>query len=69
MHHDNSKMIWWMMVICLIVPVVITLFLRNGFSLFPIAFLVACVGSHVLMMFMGHKHMGKNNDSEIDKPV
>lgn len=68
MNHNNSKMVWWMMVVCLIIPLVITLFLKNGISWFPIAFLVVCVGSHILMMAMGHKHSDDKNDTDVNKP-
>ncbi len=69
MHNNthNSKMMWWMMAGCLVLPIAI-LFLSgkslgsSGWLLF--GFLIVCVGGHALMMRGMHNKDESNTKSE-----
>lgn len=58
MHNHNSKMMWFMMAGCILLPVLFLLFFGRGQSSFDwlwLGFLAVCVGGHAFMM-RGHKH-------------
>ncbi len=67
MHNNthNSKMMWWMMAGCLLLPVAILLLSGRSFgssSWLLFGFLIVCVGGHALMM-KGMHAKDESNDS------